>query len=96
MSEKICETCAHQLECEYQDAKNFCPKYDKKPEPQPTGGLMGWICPKCGAVMSPFQSCCVKCTSNWESTCGTGLEISHSSGEHTNTPYTTHCNGGNE
>ena len=39
---------------------------DNKPES--TGGLMGWICPKCGAVMSPFQSCCVKCTNNWEIT----------------------------
>ena len=37
------------------------------------GGLYGWICPKCGAVLSPFTSCCPNCTRrNWEITCNTG------------------------
>ena len=45
-----------------------------KPEPQ-TGGLLGWICPKCGAVMSPYQSYCIKCSGNWEFTYSTDTPI---------------------
>lgn len=31
---------------------------------------VGWVCPKCGSVMSPWQNTCVKCTTfNHEITC---------------------------
>lgn len=53
-----------------------------------TGGLYGWICPKCGAVMGPFQSYCIKCSGSWEFTWGTGTSY--------NTPMNSECNGGNE
>jgi predicted amidophosphoribosyltransferase len=35
-----------------------------------SGGLYGWICPKCRAVMSPYTSFCPNCTQrNFEITC---------------------------
>ena len=46
-----------------------------EPEEKPAGlfGVYGWICPKCGAVMSPYESYCPNCTKrNWEITCTTG------------------------
>lgn len=37
----------------------------------PTPNLAyGWVCPKCGAVMSPYQNFCIYCSnSNFEITC---------------------------
>lgn len=34
----------------------------------------GWVCPKCGAVMSPRERSCINCTGNKNTqfTCGTG------------------------
>lgn len=47
-----------------------------EPDNKP-GGLYGWICPKCGAVMSPFVDFCPNCTKrNFEITCtSTGTNI---------------------
>ena len=60
-------------------------------EPEPTVGLLGWVCPKCGAALSPFVNYCVKCSGNWEITFNGGVDIAHSSALR----YTTECNGGN-
>ena len=41
-------------------------------KPEPAGGLLGWVCPKCGAALSPFVNYCVKCSGNLEITYSTG------------------------
>ena len=75
-------------EQEFKEAMENYNQFLQENQPEPVGGLMGWICPKCGAVMSPYQSYCVKCSGNWEFTWSTG------------TPYTiptsSECNGGNK
>ena len=67
--------------CELDDRLNVCPHSELYKqlqkfgghinEPAPTGGLLGWICPKCGAVMSPYQNFCIKCSGGFEITYGT-------------------------
>lgn len=59
-----------------EDIQRAIEQLNKEFADAPSGGLMGWICPKCGAVMSPYQSYCVKCSGNWEITYGTGTKPS--------------------
>lgn len=45
----VCEKCHHNQYVEFGEYKN-------KPY------LTGWVCPKCGAVMSPYQNTCTNCS----------------------------------
>ena len=53
------------------DSKSQVTTTDSQNPSVSVGGMYGWICPKCGAVMSPFTSCCPNCTPprNFEITC---------------------------
>ena len=44
------------------------------------------ICPKCGAVMSPFERCCIKCTQN-------SFEITYATSEINSALKHSHSNG---
>ena len=52
-------------------------KFVEDNEPEPAAGLLGWVCPKCGAALSPFVNYCVKCSGNWEITYSTGTPITN-------------------
>lgn len=55
------------------DGYQICPKTNEDlqklietpKENDNTGGLKGWICPKCGRCYSPFTSMCSFCGNNW-------------------------------
>ena len=37
----------------------------KEPKEETGGGLMGWICPKCGRCYSPFTTMCSFCNNDY-------------------------------
>lgn len=81
----ICENCGHKLSTsdfiQHTSKTTLEPNKENSPS-----GLYGWICPKCGAVMSPFERCCIKCTQN-------GFEITFATAEVSSLPNHSHSNG---
>ena len=71
--EKCCTTCGYSEANSPSLLKTETNSLVNEPDNKPCG-LMGWICPKCGAVMSPYQSFCINCSrQNWEITYSTNL-----------------------
>lgn len=75
---KSCSRCGYKIRTYIGDPPNYnqhIPDTNSlvnEPDNKP-GGLYGWICPKCGAALSPFIDCCPNCTQrNWTITCNTG------------------------
>lgn len=58
---KICGHASNVLDYNKPDNRTaYTPIMPNEKSPQ------GWICPICGTVMSPHEKCCIKCTSNIE------------------------------
>ena len=55
----------------------------------PGGGQYGWICPKCGAVMSPYTAYCIKCSGGFEFTWTTNT---NTTGANYTIPSSSECN----
>lgn len=58
--------------CNHPDYEKLNPDYIPSASESVPAYLTGWVCPKCGAALSPFVNYCVKCSGNWEITYSTG------------------------
>lgn len=73
--EKRCTICGYSESSISNLPKTATNDLVNRPENNP-GGLIGWICPKCGRGLSPFTNYC-PCSVKWEITCGTNLTNSN-------------------
>lgn len=64
----VCPKCAYEIKNAWNDLVYRAPFF--KPDNSVTVTDYGWICPKCGAVLSPSIKECPYCTPH-KSTCGT-------------------------
>ena len=63
----ICPICHYEVSDKFNDLVYRAPLF----QPSYSTTNYGWICPKCGAVLSPSTTECPYCTPHNKSTCGT-------------------------
>lgn len=77
----VCNSCRHhfivsdeeykyaaQEQLDVKDILDNMPIYSMHFDDKPSSHLLGWECPKCHSVMSPFQPYCMKCAGQIPST----------------------------
>ena len=81
----VCQDCGEHgyINCDNVNLSNFDSngvqeiiETPNTPKKENEGGMLGWICPKCGRCYSPFTSMCTYCNNgSWSTiTCFTGTD----------------------